>query len=437
MYLSRFILWVYFCSTQNTKESYTHNLFYFTYLPPSFDPVNGNSYYAQQMNRFQRFGLLSIMVFCSGFILCFPTNCQILPDVPNVLGGLLSPVIAFFGHAVFGFEDFSTEILSDSKAMYALTAFLLFFSTLVALILSILKPEIPLHKIQYWFVVLIRYYLAYQLLNYGFNKVFKWQFFMPEPNTVYTPIGQVTPGLLYWSTVGSSYAFTVFAGVLEVLCAVLLLFRKTFRAGALLGLVIMANVVAINFGFNISVKLFSTFLMALSLLILWPDLSRFKAILFESSEGPSKRWRPIFDKNRTLYRMTKISILLLLVFDALFIYAKTGNWNDDTTDRTPLHGAYDVLDNTSDWKQVFFHRKGYFIVKDAEDHFIDFDIQFDTSQKRFLIERGSLTYTFAYEMDANDLLILHDLMTGRKIKNRKLPYRNLPLFKDNFDWWID
>ena len=47
--------------------------------------------------------------------------------------------------------------------------------------------------------------------------------------------------------------------LLEILAAVLILIKRTRLMGLLLSLGILINVVAVNFGFDISVKLFSLF----------------------------------------------------------------------------------------------------------------------------------------------------------------------------------
>ena len=41
----------------------------------------------------------------------------------------------------------------------------------------------------------VAWFLALQLLQYGFDKVFKHQFYLPEPNTLYTPLGLLPPDL--------------------------------------------------------------------------------------------------------------------------------------------------------------------------------------------------------------------------------------------------
>src|SRR4029077_19764906 len=75
-------------------------------------------------------------------------------------------------------------------------------------------------------------------------------------------------------TIGSSYTYTVVAGIFEILPAVLLLFRRTRIIGAIIATAVMTNVVLINFGFDISVKLFSCFLLLLCVIVASPGLKK-------------------------------------------------------------------------------------------------------------------------------------------------------------------
>lgn len=249
-------------------------------------------------------------------------------------------------------------------------------------------------------------------------------------------MGQITPDLLYWSAVGSSYWYTVFAGLLEVAAASLLLFRRTFRLGAFIGLIIMANVVAINFGFNISVKLFSTFLLTGCILILWPDLKAVFKLLMGSKAAPGERWVPVFKKTNSVYYFTKFAILAFFMADVLYPYASTGNWNDDLEARPMLHGGFKV-EHLPNWKNAFFHRKGYFIVQDSMDVFTDYSLMVDTTKKLLRFSREMEEQYWSYQLLKDGNIVLNDPYSNRMVRLSRLPYRTLPIFRKNFDWHID
>jgi uncharacterized membrane protein YphA (DoxX/SURF4 family) len=308
---------------------------------------------------------------------------------------------------------------------------LLFVSLLLAGLAQVVKRPVP--NAYQWFTIILRYYLAYQLLQYGFNKVFKWQFFLPEPNIVYTELGQLQPDLLYWSAVGSSYRYTVFLGMVEVFAALLLLFRKTYRIGSIASLIIMANVVSINFGFNISVKLFSSFLLLLSLILIWPALTTVYTLLIGKPTKPLGIGHQI--SRGTLYYLTKALVIVLLFADSLYLYAASGNWNDDTVERPPLHGAYEVIKAPEPWTHIFFHRKGYFITKDTSNKLMDYQLFFESTEQRIQTTHLNDTRVFDYRLtNENELRLWTE---KDSIIARKLPYRQLPIFQSKFDWWVD
>jgi len=64
---------------------------------------------------------------------------------------------------------------------------------------------------------------------------------------------------------GASTPYNVFTGASEMLAGVLLFFPTTTLLGALLAMAVMTQVVALNFCYDVPVKLFSTHLLAESI----------------------------------------------------------------------------------------------------------------------------------------------------------------------------
>jgi uncharacterized membrane protein YphA (DoxX/SURF4 family) len=215
------------------------------------------AYWNEGQKALLRFIALFVVLFISSF--SFPHI--FIPDVGKWLSPFFEKLVVFCGDHLFHIKrPYTQKIISDSTGMY-LDVFVVFVLSSVASFVWTAVDRRPrsYDKLLYWFIVLVRYYLAMQLLHYGFNKLFKWQFYIPEPNTMFTTVGDTSPDLLYWSVMGISRPYTVFSGLLEVMAACMLLFKKTSFAGALLALTVMVNVVVINFSYDISVKLYSLF----------------------------------------------------------------------------------------------------------------------------------------------------------------------------------
>jgi hypothetical protein len=146
-----------------------------------------------------------------------------------------------------------------------------------------------------------------------------------------------------WSFMGSSPAFTVISGVAEVTAGLLLLFRRTATLGALAGAAVMLNVVALNFCYDVPVKLYSGHLFLVAVLLCLPDLGRL--------------WR-VFVRNRTTRprdlsrpRMPYFGhVLRLLIVGPVLVHEVSGVIDGYGTPvvRPPLHGIWDVVSHTED-----------------------------------------------------------------------------------------
>jgi len=211
-----------------------------------------------------------LSVFCLIFVSTFKFEYSILPEIYQWLNPFFEKLVLFSGEYIFGIKkSFNPEISSDSLGHYIHIFNLIWISVLVTLSLKVLLKDKEVNLRPYLFQSLI-FYLSLQLLIYGLDKVFKAQFFFPEPNTLFTPLKDLSKDILYWSTIGISRSYSLFLGGAEIFVAVILLFRKTRLAGIVLGTGIMINVVAVNFSYDISVKVYSLFLLLGFLILLSP-----------------------------------------------------------------------------------------------------------------------------------------------------------------------
>jgi hypothetical protein len=76
----------------------------------------------------------------------------------------------------------------------------------------------------------VRLALAGVMLGYGLAKVFPMQFQVPGPDRLLQTYGNSSPMGLLWTFMGYSPAYTMFAGAMETIGALLLLFRRTATA---------------------------------------------------------------------------------------------------------------------------------------------------------------------------------------------------------------
>lgn len=140
--------------------------------------------------------------------------------------------------------------------------------------------------------VLVRYNLAAVMLSYGWHKVWPIQMPAPGPDRLIGNIGDMSPMGILWTLMGTSAAYQIFGGLGEVAGGALLLFRRTALLGALVTAGVMANVVALNFCFDVPVKLFSSHLLLQAVFLIAPHAARLLALLLANLPAQPAVLRP-------------------------------------------------------------------------------------------------------------------------------------------------
>jgi hypothetical protein len=390
------------------------------------------------------------------FLLCiffipFPFHLFSLQE--TITDTLFGALIREAGRLFFHISFKSTLVYSDSRSMYVLVYLLL--------LISIPAGWLIWYKARQrdWFDRLLKliyliavYYLALMLLKYGFDKVFKHQFYLPEPNILYTPLGKVDKDLLYWSSMGTSRFYNIFAGGVEVLAALFLLFRRSRMAGALLALAILAQVLLINLSFDISVKLYSAVLLGISIFLLSVYADRLRVLfsgkqLFVLNAAPAK---PLIA--HPFWRVAIRSFLTgFILLESLIPYIYSGNYNDDVAPRPNLYGAYavqqfirgtDTLNGTdAPVKRIFIHRQGYLIFQDQQDMMQDYKLDYDTEKYHYVLtdyQQRKRDIDIAYR-DTDSILTIRYMQHDSAIllSAKALDWRKLPALQKNFHWTVD
>ncbi len=388
--------------------------------------------------------------FCIVFI-PFPfniTNIQL-----SVTDFLFGKLIGFVSSTIFNKTLTDTRVYSDSVSMYILVLLLFILAILVSLLqLRIKKWSLYGEKVIAFFNTLFIYYLALQLLKYGVDKIFKNQFYIPEPNILYTLLGNVDKDLLYWSSMGTSHFYNIFLGSLEVLTAILILIKRTRLIGLLLSFGIMGNVIAVNFGFDISVKLFSLFLLYLTVYLFMPYCNRLYQLLLQKN-GCHK---PV-DEKAVLLSNTFLSVFLkwltmgLICLEVFYPFIKSGNINGDTAKKSYLHGAYAVKQMIAGTdtlaiekmplKRFFMHKDGYMIFQDQADRMQDYKLSYDTEKHMYVLtdyEFKQTTIIFSYQ-ETDSMLTIKYFRDGKnqQITGKAIDWRKLPVLQNGFHWTVD
>jgi len=405
----------------------------------------------------QKFSFRVVAIYVLLFICSFSFPHTYIPDIGRFTHVFFEAMAKWFGNNILHIKKpYTVELISDSTGFYLNVLVLLFISIIMGTIWSMFdRGRSNYQKFYYWLLVFIRYYLAMQLLVYGWNKIFKWQFYLPEPNTLFTTLGNTPKDLLYWSTMGISRSYSICTGLLEVIAALLLFFRRTQLLGAFVAVGIMVNVLMINFSFDISVKLYSLFLLLLCFLVMLPYAKRTIQFFFPNNSnfsGVAIQY-PTF-KKQWLYKAVKATVIAIILFDSLAVYVISKNFNDDKAARPYLHGAFNVetfikngdtlLPITTDsyrWRRMFIHRQGYLITQMMNDEMKDYELENDSLRHELILKSplDSSLHMLSYINMADSALQLNGKFYNDSlcIYLKKIDLSKLPLFRHHFNWTID
>jgi len=388
--------------------------------------------------------------FCVLFI-PFPFNITTIQV--SITDFIFGKLIGATSSTVFGKTLSDTRVYSDTISMYILVLLLFILAILVSLLLlRIKKGQLYRGRVVSIFYSLFFYYLALQLLKYGVDKIFKNQFYLPEPNILYTPLGRVDKDLLYWSSMGTSHFYNVFLGSLEMLAALFILIKRTRLVGLVMSLAILLNVVAVNFGFDISVKLYSLFLLFLTVYLLIPYCSRLYQLFSEKPVSLKPLFVTVMIKKRVfLSAFLKWLALGLICAEVFYPFFKSGNFNGDTAKKPYLHGAYEVKQMIAGTdtlaierlplKRFFIHKDSYMIFQDQDDRMQDYKLSYDKEKGIFVLTDYEFKQTaiwFHYRQ-ADSILTLKYFSNGndQEISGKAVDWRKLTVLQKGFHWTVD
>jgi hypothetical protein len=295
--------------------------------------------------------------------------------------------------------------------------------------------------------VYLRFALAAVLLGYGFAKFPPQQFQPPSPEKLVSTYGNSSMMGLLWTFMGASAAYTMFAGLAEIIGGAFLLFRRTALLGALVSIGVMLNVFMLNMCYDVPVKLYSLHLLVTSIIIALPFASRLVCVaLLNRPTTPCVLWRPRCSMwQKWSLRGVRICAIVLILGMGLFssYYSWQRYLNPPPT--SPLVGLYKVqslelggkpareLSDAQRWRRVSVTRWGTLVVDNYTDQREYIRFKHDETAKTLTLtpqspsgegyvlnctsaEDGSITLDGEYQTGAIKLALT-------KIDTDKLPLR--------------
>lgn len=287
------------------------------------------------------------------FILFFPLN--FLGDFQfKITHFILEDFTEFVLKYLFNKKNIRIDYSSDSYSMFVLIFILLFTSLIFSFLIKRKWTKRFLLITEYICVI----YISIILIKYGIDKIFKTQFPEPEANILFTKFGNLDKDILFWSTIGTSKIYNTIIGCIEFLSGILLLFRRSQFLGLLFAIICFTQILIINIGFDISVKLFSLILLLMSIFLVrkngWELFLKIIKLPKETLLNPTS-----FLPYKTFL---KIGILGIAFVKIGMPYWDENFHTDDKINSMQLKGVYQITSSESPYQYVFFHKDQYLII---------------------------------------------------------------------------
>ncbi|MDX1477636.1 MAG: hypothetical protein R3301_07995 [Saprospiraceae bacterium] len=354
-------------------------------------------------------------------------------------------------------RDFPIQFNGSGDRTYDYTLFFLFgiLSLIGTVVWSMADSRRPHYRrLHEWLRVFLRYVLGLTMLGYGFAKVFWMQMQFPSLNRLLQPHGDSSPMGLAWTYMGYSEAYSIFAGGLEVLGGFLLFWRRTTLLGALILLGVVINIVAVNFCFDVPVKLYSVQLTLTTLFLLAPDIQRLWNGVVMRKSVPAQVFVPHFRDQR----INKVLFWLKhVVLAAYLVYALKGSLEARQQygpgyQRSALYGIWEVemfvrngdtipalLDDQVRWRRMVADRDGVIYVYRMDDTRNTYQSVIDTTAHTLRLNTYQDTatrYQLDYARPTKDRLTLRGVWQADTlfVAFRQFDLTNFELVSRGFNW---
>ena len=177
---------------------------------------------------------------------------------------------------------------------------------------------------------LIRYGVAFDLAEFGWAKIFHRQLVMPG-SLLDLPYSSFSPSELFWTFFSHSYLFSCIIATLEIVGAMLLLFRRTRLAGVFVLLPVLGNILMMDIFYAVGAQVHAAIMMLGVLYFLFIDFDRLREFFFAAKDR-----LPAVNMPRLLKAVLRLSIIIV----PILLIAMAGN-----PDKHPeLTGKYAVTD---------------------------------------------------------------------------------------------
>jgi hypothetical protein len=304
-----------------------------------------NEHPQQRWHPFIRTAFRFAFVYLLLYNLPFPLNAIPYVDKAALFyNSFWNWIVPRLGQSVFHTAVSTVESGSGDRTFdYLFVACLLLISLVIMVVWTVVdRKRLSYPTLSRWLNVYVRFSLGTAMIGYGAFKVISSQFAPPTLDRLMQSYGDSSPMGLLWTFMGASEAYTMFVGFAEMMGGILLFPRKTSTLGALMSIGVLSNVVALNFGYDVPVKLYSSHLLAEAVFIVLPDVRRLANFFILNRPVEDVRVEPLFRRPRWHRTALVFSSLLLITVTGTALYQSYDQRQSLTGHRSPLYGVWEV-----------------------------------------------------------------------------------------------
>jgi len=285
------------------------------------------------------------------------------------------------------------------------------------------------------------------MMTYAVVKVIPTQFGFLTPGELLRPVGQLNRFWVLWDFMAVSTGYTVFAGLVELLGCVLLFFRRTTLLGALLLLVTLTNVFAMDVAYNVlGAAIVAGLLIVLSMIVIAPYAAPLGNVLL-LAQADSMPAEPLTFLPRWRFApLAKVLILALLI--AILVAGGLQQRRSYFGRGNAFFGLFDVdrfvragvpinpsADDVKTWKRVASdgrYDSGGLTVQFASGDVRQYQLLEDTANRLWTVrERSKIIATLTYTAAPDGSVSLDGRIGGDPVQLhlRPVDVRSFPLLK--------
>jgi hypothetical protein len=325
---------------------------------------------------------------------------------------------------------------------------------LIALVITVIWTVLDRKRLGYptlyrWLNLYVRFSLGTTMIGYGAFKVISSQFVAPSLERLMQSYGDSSPMGLLWTFMGASEPYTMFVGFAEMIAGILLFPRKTSTLGALMSVGVLSNVVALNFSYDVPVKLYSMHLLAMAIFLLLPDARRLANFFILNRPAECVREQPLF--RRTVWHRGALVLASLFVITVvgMSLYQSYDQRQFLMSRRSPLYGIWEVEEfslgqstpaaSNQRWQRIIFDIPNRITVQTPADPHQRFSLQLDQDKRTLTLrkrEDPNWNTVLTYEQVSPEVMTLAGALNGSALtaRLRRSEERKFLLTDRGFHW---